>query len=161
MFTGRDINNSTLFIRDKTPALPTSATSINSTLSIRDINTSILYTRDINNSSFSIRDINTSILYTRDINNSSFSIRDIITSTLSIKGINNSTLHEGHQQQQSPTTGILKTSTTSSSICILSLNSTFSPFLQTLINSRNTVAFLSLLQRGDIVKSTLNAVFSN
>ncbi|GFO34041.1 hypothetical protein PoB_006054600 [Plakobranchus ocellatus] len=78
--------------QDKTPALPTSATSMNSTFSIRDINTSILYTRDINNSFLSIRDINTSTLSIRDINNSTLSLRDINNSTVShnrdIKNIN-------------------------------------------------------------------------
>ncbi|GFN80835.1 hypothetical protein PoB_000734100 [Plakobranchus ocellatus] len=110
---------------------------------LRNASASVHLLRDINNSTLSIRDINTSTLSIRDINNySTLSMRDINNSTIShnrdIKNINHVILN-----------------------LHLSSNSTFSPFLQPLINSRNTVAFLSLLQRGDIAKLTLNAVFSN
>ncbi|GFO16534.1 hypothetical protein PoB_004303900 [Plakobranchus ocellatus] len=105
------MNNSTSTSGTSTPVLSISTISTNTTLSIRDINTSILYIRDINNSSLSIRDIETAL-----------SPSGTSTTALSPSGTSTTAL--------SPTTRISKTSTTPSSICTLSSNSTFSPFLQ-------------------------------
>ncbi|GFN93709.1 hypothetical protein PoB_002021500 [Plakobranchus ocellatus] len=94
------------------------------------------------------RDINNSTLSIRDIDNNTISIRDIDNSTLTTRDINNSTV--SHNRDIKNINNV-----------ILNLHSVLKFHILSIPPTSYQLAQHSLLQRGDIGKSTLNAVFFN